>query len=86
MVHGEVLEDWQNARTAPLYKSKRDKNEWLNYKGINLLSTSGKVYGKVVIERMVARKDHQIGEQQCCFRRGKVCEPGVCFGEFVRKT
>lgn len=35
---------------VPVYKGKRDKGEFSNFKGISLLSVLGKLYGRVVIE------------------------------------
>ena len=37
--------EWENACIAPLYLGKGDRLEWANYRGLNLLSVVGKVYG-----------------------------------------
>ena len=39
---GVVSEDWRPVVTVPLYKSKRDKIECENYRGISLLGVVGK--------------------------------------------
>lgn len=52
MVHGEVPEDWRNVCVVPLYKGKGDKDECLTHTGINLLSTTGKLYERVMIQRV----------------------------------
>lgn len=51
----EVPEDWQNAHLAPLYKGKVDKIECSCYRSISL-SITGKVYGRVMVRRMVSFK------------------------------
>ena len=73
MGRGEVPEDWRNACIVPLYKGKGDKGECSNYRGISLLSIPGKLYGRVLIERVKACTEHQIGEEQCGFRSGRGC-------------
>jgi hypothetical protein len=47
-VGGAPLE-WRSAIIVPLFKGKGDKKECKNYRGISLLSTPGKVYGRVII-------------------------------------
>jgi hypothetical protein len=44
-------DEWRNAIVVPLFKGNRDKKECKNYRGISLLSTPGKVYERVLIER-----------------------------------
>lgn len=46
--------DWQNPSAVLLYKGKGHKSEASNYRGISLLSVSSKLYGRVMIERVVA--------------------------------
>ena len=38
---GSVPEDWGSAVIVPLYKSKRERTECSNYRGISLLSVVG---------------------------------------------
>ena len=73
MSKGEVPDDWKRACIVPLYKGKGEKSECKNYRGISLLSVPGKVYGRVLIERVGKRTDGQLGEEQCGFRRGRGC-------------
>lgn len=49
------------------------KTECLNHKSVSLLSLPGKVYGRVVIEKLMACTEHEIGEQHCGFRNGGRC-------------
>ena len=44
--------DWVLACMVPLYKSTRDVHECSNFRGISLLSVVGKVYGRVLINRI----------------------------------
>ena len=42
-----ISEDWKKAFVMGLYDEEEGKIFWLNYKGINLLSLLGKVYGRM---------------------------------------
>ena len=73
-VSGEcVPNDWVRAIVVPLYKGKGDRNECKNYRGISLLSIPGKVYGRILIERVRALTEGMIGDEQCGFRSGRGC-------------
>ena len=73
-VSGEcVPNDWVRAIVVPLYKGKGDRNECKNYRGISLLSIAGKVYGRILIERVRALTEGMIGDEQCGFRSGRGC-------------
>ena len=50
---GRVPEDWGEACNVPIYKGKSEKNECANYRGISLLSIPDKLYGRVIIERVI---------------------------------
>ena len=73
MERGEAPENWQKAVIVPLYKGKGDKRECTNHRGVSLLSITGKVYGRVVINRVIKDTESQIGEEQCGFRKGRGC-------------
>uniref|UniRef100_A0A3P9JM39 ribonuclease H n=1 Tax=Oryzias latipes TaxID=8090 RepID=A0A3P9JM39_ORYLA len=62
-----------SACVVPLYKGKGDKYECGSFRGISLLSVVGKVYGRVLINRVVEGTECMIGEEQCGFRRGRGC-------------
>ena len=58
-----------------LYKGKGDFRVCGSYRRISLLSVVGKVYGRVLIERVVECKDRAIwwwGGGQCGFRKWMV--------------
>ena len=56
--------DWVTACMVPLYKGKRDMYECSNFRGINLLSVVGKVYGRVLINRIRDKTENVIAEVQ----------------------
>ena len=69
----KVPNDWVRAIIVPLYKGKGDRNECKNYRGISLLSIPGKVYGRILIERVRVLTEGMIGDEQCGFRSGRGC-------------
>ena len=72
-VSGVVPKEWCEACIVPLYKGKGDKYECGSYRGISLLSVVGKLYGRVLINRISSETECAIGEEQCGFRRGRGC-------------
>ena len=68
-----VLVDWVIACIVPLYKGKGDMYECSNFRGISLLSVVGKVYGRVLINRIRDKAENVIAEVQGGFRRGRGC-------------
>ncbi len=69
----KVPEDWRKAIVVPLYKGKGNREECNNYKDTNLLSVPGKIYGRVLNERMMKITDKNVGAAQGGFRNGKGC-------------
>ena len=51
-------------------RGKGDRNDCKNYRGISPLSIPGKVYGRILIERVHVLTEGMIGEEQCGFRSG----------------
>ena len=70
---GTVPKDWVKAIMVPIYKGKGSKDECGSYRGISLLSIPGKVYGKVIIERVMEITESRISEEQGGFRKGRGC-------------
>ena len=66
---GVVPMDWHGAGIVPLHKGKGDKCECSNFRGINLLSVVGKLFGRLLIERVSSGTGCSIGEEQCGFCR-----------------
>lgn len=69
----KVPDDWKKACTVPIYKGKGSKIECKNYRGKSLLSIPGKVYGRIIIQRIIKETEGLIGEEQCSFRQGRGC-------------
>ncbi len=66
-------EDWRKAINVPLYKGKGNREECINYRGITLLSVPGKIYGRILKERMIKITDKSVGDEQGGFRKGRGC-------------
>ncbi len=58
---------------VPPYKGKGDKFECSSFRGISLLSVMGKVYGRVLVERIRCGTESMVGEEQSGFRKGRGC-------------
>lgn len=56
-----------------MYKGKGDRLVCSNSRGISLLSVVGKLYGRILIERIRVNTDGVLGEEQCGFRRARGC-------------
>ena len=61
------------AYIVPLFKGKGDVYECGNSRGISLLSVVGKVYGRVLINKIRNKTESVIAEVQGGFRRGRGC-------------
>jgi hypothetical protein len=64
--------EWRCAIIVTLFKGKCNK-EWKNYRDISLLSTPGKVYKRVIIERVWEITEMHIRDEQSGFRKGRGC-------------
>ena len=68
--NGEFPDDWGKAIITPIYK-KKDKLDCGNYRGISLLSHSGKSVTTIIQRRMLKRAEEIISESQAGFRPGR---------------
>ncbi len=66
-----VPDDWTKAIIVPLHKGSR--SECSSYRGISLLSVPGKVYGRILTERLMEVTEGKVCEDQGGFRKGKGC-------------
>jgi hypothetical protein len=68
---GAVPQDWKDAVVCSLFKNKGDKEVCGNYRPISLLSTAGKAFSRVLINRLMDDEafDTLVPESQCGFRR-----------------
>ena len=57
----------------PVYKGRGNKNECGSYRGISMMSIVGKLYGRVVINRVNHITEGLVGEEQGVFRKGRGC-------------
>ena len=62
--------DWGKAIIVPIHK-KKDKTICNNYRGISLLSVPGKVYTRVLQQRIRRYVEEIVGEEQAGFRKGR---------------
>ncbi len=68
-----VPEAWSKAITVLLYKGIGNREECNNYRGISLLSVPGKIYGRILNERMMKITDKSVGAEQGGFQKGRGC-------------
>ncbi len=69
---GTVPLEWRSACVVPLYKGKGDKFECSSFWGISLLSVVGKVYVRVLVERIQCMyTESMVGEEESGFRKGR---------------
>ncbi len=68
-----VPADWTKAIIVPIYKGKGRRGGCGSYRGISLLSVPGKIYGKVITERVQRLTEEKISEEQGGFRKGRGC-------------
>ena len=68
---GDVPQELRNAKIVTLYKNKGDKGDCNNYRGISLLSITGKVFARVILKRLQTIAERVLPESQCGFRAGR---------------
>ena len=54
-----------------LCKNKESKADRGNYRGISLLSIAGKIFARIVLNRLIAVSEANLPEAQCGFRPGR---------------
>ena len=65
---GEVPQEMRDCNIVMLYKNKGDRSDCNNYKGISLLNIVGKVFARVVLNRLQKLVKRVYPESQCGFR------------------
>lgn len=68
---GEVPQDFKDALIIHLYKNKGDRRLCDNHRGISLLSNAGKIFARVIVNRLTTHLDSTFPESQCGFRSGR---------------
>ena len=69
---GEVVADWKDAEIVPVPK-KGDLQSCDNWRGISLLDVVGKLFARVIQERLQHIAEDILPESQCGFRKGRGC-------------
>ncbi len=70
---GEAPGDWKKAILVPLYKGKGSRSECHSYRWISLLSVPGKVYERILTERLMEVTAGKVSEEQEGFRKRRGC-------------
>ena len=61
---GIIPTDWKRGLVVPLWKGKGDRKDCNNYRGVTLLSVTGKVFAQVILDRVRHHLvEHQRPEQ-----------------------
>ena len=68
----QVPRTWQKAVIVPIHK-KGDNQNCKNYRGISLLSITGKVFMKIIQSRLQRHYEQTGREEQAGFRPGRGC-------------
>ena len=68
----EVPADWREGYLIKIPK-KGDLRNCANYRGITLLSVPGKVFNRIILERMKDMVDPMLRDQQAGFRQNRSC-------------
>ncbi|CAH8493033.1 unnamed protein product [Schistosoma haematobium] len=68
----QVLMDWKEGHLVKIPK-KGDLSKCENYRGITLLSIPGKVFNRLLLNRMKDAVDAQLRDQQAGFRKDRSC-------------
>ena len=72
--NGDVPKEWVDCKIIPIHK-KGTRNDPDNYRGIELLSTGGKVFGRILARRLLRHiVPHVVPESQCGYRPGRSTE------------
>lgn len=84
---GSVPQDFKDAKITTLYKQKGDRGDCNNYRGISLLSVTGKVVAKIVLNRLQKLAEGLYPESQCGFRPGRSTTDMIfCVRQLMEKS
>ena len=67
----KMPEDFRDALIVVLYNNKGSKADCENYRVISLLSIAGKIFARIVLNRLIAVSEINLPEAQCGFRPGR---------------
>ena len=80
----QVPTEWKEGYLIKLPK-KGDLSSWSNYRGITLLSIPGKVFNRVLLNRMKDVVDPHLRDQQAGFRKGRSCADQIASLRIILK-
>ena len=69
---GTVVEDWRNAQIVPIPK-KGDLNVCDNWQGISLLDVVGKIFARIIQDRLQTIAEDFLPASQCGFHKCRGC-------------
>ena len=69
----------RDAKIVTLYKTKGERSDCNNYRGISLLCIVGKVYARVLLVRLQKLAERVYPESQCGFRAGNQIKSNQIF-------
>ena len=85
-MEGTVVKDWKDAEIVPIPK-KGDLRECDNWRGISLLDVVGKVFARIVQDRLQQIAEGILPDSQCGFRKGRGCTDMIFAArQLVEKT
>ena len=67
----KMPEDFRDALIVALYKNKGSNADCGNYRGISLLSIAGKIFARIILNRLIAVSEANLPEAPCGFRPGR---------------
>ena len=68
----EIPEDWKKGKIITIPK-KGDTSRCDNWRGITLLSVPGKIFSKIIMNRLKEEIDKRLRKEQAGFRHGRSC-------------
>ena len=69
---GSVVSDWRDAIIVPIPK-KGDLRSCDNWPGISLLDVAGKLFARIIQNRLQDIAKFDLPDSQCGFRKGRGC-------------
>ena len=66
-----VPQSFKDAKISTLYKNKGDRGDCNNYRGISLLSVTGKLLARILLRRLQKIAEEVYPESQCGFRSNR---------------
>ncbi len=88
MANGEVPQEWKDALVVPIPK-KGDLSDLsqCDWRGISLLDICGKVFAKVIQQRLQTMAERVLPDTQCGFRSGRGCTDMIfCARKLIEKA